>query len=328
MGDGCCRAELYQIYKRCFLGFAREQIVERRNLEILSFATKKLYVRRGQFALSDMLEGKTDDIKISKDELYVEDVEDMGIPSWVPNWKHTQYAEPMVLFPQRLSAASNVEAEVSIDDDGETLVVKGKIVDTAALISSMGCGLGNAGSKATTAEEQRNNIEETYSNLCRWLLEMMTLALPPNGRLTARSADEMGLTLLFGQKFLLHEERDMADYLLLLTDAAISYEQKGITPEFYEMVDRLREYRPIEIALGMFNRGRRLCKTLGDRLAWVPDSAMPGDSICLFYGAPTAFMLRGTASGTYTLIGEAYLQGFMNGEAVEIDDSTEYLRIR
>ena len=68
-----------------------------------------------------------------------------------------------------------------------------------------------------------------------------------------------------------------------------------------------RRDRPIEMALGMFSQGRRMCRTLGNRLAWVSDATIAGDLLCVLYGAQTAFVLWHFMDETYQFIGESYL---------------------
>jgi hypothetical protein len=86
-------------------------------------------------------------------------------------------------------------------------------------------------------------------------------------------------------------------------------------------------------AAGMaFNRtayGRRFCTTEVGRFGLVPPRSRKGDPICVFAGAETPFVLRrvgerevGAAAGkkvVYELIGECYLHGVMDGEAVRED---------
>ena len=51
-----------------------------------------------------------------------------------------------------------------------------------------------------------------------------------------------------------------------------------------------------------------------------PCSSQPGDLIILLYGGPMPFTVRET-NGKYILLGPTYLLGFMNGEALELEDA-------
>lgn len=76
--------------------------------------------------------------------------------------------------------------------------------------------------------------------------------------------------------------------------------------------------------------GRRLCRTNAGRLGWVPEHSRPGDRIVIFDGAKVPTVVRwcgvgggkgkssggGRSSSRYVVVGDAYIQGVMVGEAV------------
>ena len=53
---------------------------------------------------------------------------------------------------------------------------------------------------------------------------------------------------------------------------------------------------------------------------WVPEEAEPGDTICIVFGVRTPLVLREVEGGKHILIGEAYIDGIMGGEAVHGED--------
>ncbi|SCO50303.1 related to heterokaryon incompatibility protein het-6 [Fusarium fujikuroi] len=70
--------------------------------------------------------------------------------------------------------------------------------------------------------------------------------------------------------------------------------------------------------------GRRWCVTKSGHMGFVPPRSMPDDLICLIYGTQTPYVLRQNFSQgsndlkrTYTLIGECYMHGMMDGEALQ-----------
>ncbi|KAH7127868.1 heterokaryon incompatibility protein-domain-containing protein [Dactylonectria estremocensis] len=58
------------------------------------------------------------------------------------------------------------------------------------------------------------------------------------------------------------------------------------------------------------------CVTENGRFARVPMNSQPGDCICVLAGGEVPFVIRPTGRGTYTLIGECYVHGIMDGEAL------------
>jgi hypothetical protein len=62
------------------------------------------------------------------------------------------------------------------------------------------------------------------------------------------------------------------------------------------------------------------------RMGWVPENAIPGDVIAMLTGARVPIVLR-PEEGGYTVIGDAYVHGIMDGEAMRDDSELEYLTL-
>ncbi|KAI1327249.1 heterokaryon incompatibility protein-domain-containing protein [Xylariaceae sp. FL0255] len=81
-----------------------------------------------------------------------------------------------------------------------------------------------------------------------------------------------------------------------------------------------RFYMPI---ISIVN-GRRFFSTSAGRFGFSSDTVEPGDLVCIFDGAKTAHTIRSQTGCTntaerYSLIGEAYVHGMMNGEIDSMD---------
>ncbi|KAI0546337.1 hypothetical protein F4679DRAFT_416227 [Xylaria curta] len=59
-----------------------------------------------------------------------------------------------------------------------------------------------------------------------------------------------------------------------------------------------------------------LCFTKGRFVGLVPEATVAGDQICLFHGGNVPFVVR-KKGPAYTLIGECYIHGIMNGQALQ-----------
>ena|SRR5438045_3609637 len=69
------------------------------------------------------------------------------------------------------------------------------------------------------------------------------------------------------------------------------------------------------------NAGRKLCITHGGFMGLVPKNSEPEDDIALFWGAAVPFVIR-SHGNHYQLIGECYIYGIMDGEALtDLDES-------
>ena len=68
--------------------------------------------------------------------------------------------------------------------------------------------------------------------------------------------------------------------------------------------------------------GRSFCMTEQGQIGICPPATMAGDHVCALAGANTVFVLRQTArANEYLLVGDAYLHGFMDGEALHVHDT-------
>ena len=105
-----------------------------------------------------------------------------------------------------------------------------------------------------------------------------------------------------------------------------------------------RDPRPLEEKMASCSRftkligpvvtGRAFAVTEKGYIGLVPSGAMPGDLLCLFFGASVPFVLRpradcrdGASSGTYSLVGEAYIHGIMDGEALDSGSERDIFEI-
>ena len=73
--------------------------------------------------------------------------------------------------------------------------------------------------------------------------------------------------------------------------------------------------------------GRSLLLLESGRLGLGPDNTMPGDRVSLLLGFSNAMILDAAESGKYKAVGEAYIDGYMQAEALlgPLPDSTEML---
>jgi hypothetical protein len=65
-----------------------------------------------------------------------------------------------------------------------------------------------------------------------------------------------------------------------------------------------------------FISGRRIMATETGFIGLAPPNAKPTDIVCIFLGAPVPIILRPHSGGNYNLVGECYVYGVMDGEAL------------
>ena len=65
-------------------------------------------------------------------------------------------------------------------------------------------------------------------------------------------------------------------------------------------------------------RNRQFCVTRKGYMGWAPPTAKPGDCICIFFGGQVPYVVRPNGK-EYEFLGEAYIHGIMNGEALSME---------
>jgi len=96
----------------------------------------------------------------------------------------------------------------------------------------------------------------------------------------------------------------------------------------YPKMSDFENYKRIEASLDKWSSKRRICLTIKDRLAFVPQSTKETDIICVIYGSEVPYVLRRTRDGYYRVIGECYVYGIMDGKAVYDNIDTRDFRLQ
>jgi hypothetical protein len=78
------------------------------------------------------------------------------------------------------------------------------------------------------------------------------------------------------------------------------------------------EVERITVLLSTWARCRNFCITDKGRFAWIPSQAQLTDEICIFRNSRIPHVIRWQTDGSYTLVGECWLEGMMEGEALEL----------
>jgi hypothetical protein len=257
---------------------------------------------------------------------HVEHPKAPDLPSWVPDWGHPR--SRYLLDHRRFDncASGDIEATVDFDNGGSTLVVSGKILDTITC-----CG-GDLRFNASLFSHKPEVIYHEYPNIIRVfrevsralgfefceagssteLLEMLSRTIIANRRidddpLNIPAGINRAPSVLF-QIFLTFCEslcRSKSSDLAPLTQTT------DVDSFAHREAIRFMEYLSI-------SEGRSLCATFGKRLALVPKTTQVDDFIAILIGGKTPYILR-SDRGDFRLIGEAYIDGLMQGECFKKD---------
>jgi hypothetical protein len=116
----------------------------------------------------------------------------------------------------------------------------------------------------------------------------------------------------------------------LSREARIDVSEEGrarIPPKDAAGVEYLCRYMSEYLQIQVHN-GRRMCRTSDGRLGLAPPRARAGDVIFALLGGDTLYVMRQGKLGMWQFVGECYIHGMMDGQAVhEKRDEAEFLTI-
>lgn len=90
-----------------------------------------------------------------------------------------------------------------------------------------------------------------------------------------------------------------------------------VIPEYFMQKDRYDAVGGLSAFLRL-TESRRFAATDMGLAGYVPMRAKKGDLVCILYGSDVPFVVRKQAGGNYSLVGECYMHGIMEGEALQM----------
>jgi hypothetical protein len=91
----------------------------------------------------------------------------------------------------------------------------------------------------------------------------------------------------------------------------------GKDPDFKPVGTDMLHVMPYINAVMTLSTARKVCVTPNGYLGRVVYGSVIGDKICMFFGASVPFVLRERDDGGFMFVGEAYVHGLMDGEALK-----------
>ncbi|KAF5600106.1 heterokaryon incompatibility 6 OR allele [Fusarium pseudoanthophilum] len=259
-------------------------------------------------------------------------------PSWVPDFErldpHSSLTGNKNLV--KFNASTSLPKQVWASDDKNVLYIKGKIIDTLHTV-----GKGLPATPRTSASENahvyhfepmdhllinKHMIEEAKDI---WLAATKRLAdcrdpfivagVKKGILATAREDGKLSWapflrTLVCNRT----EEGKTAHKDFILEDVASFVRQTlevGVVPEYLLQNDRPRGISGLR-AFNRLTESRRFAATDMGLVGYVPLRAKKGDLVCILYGSEVPFVIRKEAGGKCSLVGECYMHGIMEGEAL------------
>lgn len=248
------------------------------------------------------------------------------LPSWVPDWRSVDNPDPFILYGNQtgFAASKNKRLQAWYADECRTFVVKGKEVDAVQRLGPRSQFV-KATSRSSIDHSWIDRLEESRD----WLMACQNFASGGTEELHESRFEEFWRTMIcnltehatpapdkyseYFSKYLQFMKTVPERYRKGLWDPAFT--QKEFINHHPKMVD-FENHERIEASLEKWSSKRRICLTREDKLAFVPQRTEETDIICVIYGSEVPYVLRRMPGGDYKVIGECYVYGIMDGEAL------------
>ncbi|KAK5651445.1 hypothetical protein OQA88_12452 [Cercophora sp. LCS_1] len=257
-----------------------------------------------------------------------------SLPSWVPDWR--AFADDNCFgsihgitgYQAGLDHASGARLKVS-DPTGRTLVVEGLIVDEVRQVGSVRVPLPDDTHEASLRHVIDDGawLSETWGTMEALKRRMRAGALPriAAGDSTIDMLEEALCRTIVANFSFLHPQTP-TQYCKVWRKYVqeLSY---GPQYPLSEMTEQTwKGVMGFDIACTRATMGRRLFATENGLMGLTGPDTRPGDSIAIILGGKTPFLIRSdnnSSPGPWTLVGEAYIHGMMNGEALDLNNVIE-----
>lgn len=236
-------------------------------------------------------------IRSAEDSEYFQWTEDEAIPSWVPDWRKRccffafeKFIEMDDIFSANVyNCSGKFAAETSIQ--GSLLSASGLVLDVVSEVFPV-CELSLA--------EGGTSVERSWR----------PTGSPSKYQPTGESLDEA-----FNRTIL-------ADVGRVESDSELS---RGFSMDWSYDVEDISAMSDIQVKkrtwmlidMKQVTFGRRYFRTKGGLMGLAPAAAQPNDTLCVLFGGQVPYVLRERENNTFEFIGESYVHGMMDGEAVK-----------
>lgn len=280
----------------------------------------------------------------------------LKLPSWVPDWTQPCHHQPFSLGDYKSHAAADSKVNFRFENNNRSLSVRGKVVDRIQAVEQLRRIPREAyGGRAhgtfismddPNRDENAKNIWRSYHDDWRnqnveasrqWFDNAVEIAFPKK-LCTTELYENLWRTFVcnktldgttppdsWGQHFSdfitsikqsgeEHRQALRDEWLKQAQDPYDMREPFGDADSFQSRISMLWEFN---ITFGRWCFNRRFYRTVAGRFGWAPDCAEAGDEICVLYGGPVPFLLRPDGAGHHEVVGDCYLHGFMDGEAMD-----------
>ena len=253
-----------------------------------------------------------------------------GLPSWTPDWAVLPRSIPF-LRPEttsKFAASRTSEPPLHISEDQTTLFATGKVVDTIRSIgtANVPARLISTGRYASKFNDALNQVD--IVQMRHWEVMARKLKSYPTGE----SPQEVYWRTIIADADM--DVENVPGGYNRIFYAWRRYWGTVVDEKFVDMIhddgtgDRVYS-ATYNNARNLACNYRRFIVTKKGYIGLAPFSSRPGDHICILLGGRTPYVIRSSRKRQFRFIGESYVHGFMNGEAMEgPEEALQELAIR
>jgi hypothetical protein len=234
---------------------------------------------------------------------------ELDLPSWT--------LEPM-LKNQRDTLDSSIFYGDTFDsyDAGGGTAPPVAFDETGMLLSVDGIHIGSL--DVITASPYPLTGQQSWKEISEWCVDARRIFSCYPSRTGRLTKDDFWTTLCAGRRLRLAatgaDLEKLNDYAYIFSNAlderTLPFPAQGHEKEWHQYYNYINT----------ICQGRRFGITEQGHLALVPGHTRTGDKIAVLLGSRFPFVIRLTDQGTYRLIGSAFVLGFMDGEALQLED--------
>ena len=267
------------------------------------------------------------------------------LPSWVPDFSQLQNTTNLMRFEKRVNfnATKKSKPQARFSDQGDVLYLGGQAVDSIHLVGE------TEYTDLLSSDVLESHSPHAWQRNSGWLRECIAIAsqaekaqAPLIERPNRVSEPIFGLTKEryeeFWRTLTCSHDTGMTpgpaihgiwtkSFIELIFQHANGDDGPTTTTTHQDgkvQQERLLHSQHIHAIIALMNKHRSFCSTTAGRIGLVPRAAKAGDVICVLYGGRVPYVLRpGRKDDGYGLLGECYIHGLMDGEAMDMESLFE-----
>ena len=259
-----------------------------------------------------------------------------ALPSWVPDWKVRTYSSLWESSSKNgYNAAGTSKTKIALTNEPNNISLAGKIGDVVHLVSSIAPA---ADYTARPSDKSPPDVWERFlfkrvPQSC-WINETSFMAASCQRYQDGAPRDAAFRSTLIGNAATYCATATSGQQVEKNPDHALYYwhfrqfllklcpngvvNGAGILQLCLVLAQHMEAHQVFEAAFMAVSHGRRFFTTLSGYMGIGPPGMRPGDSICVFLGGSVPWIVRQEGCD-YTLVGECYVHGIMDGEYMQTD---------